>query len=87
MNPDELIENATNGNLSIDEDLLRFEKSIDFSVTAHIYLKRFFTFYNIPITLPYPKYKSRSSIKEITTEQIQKMCNIAPLKTKSWIIA
>jgi hypothetical protein len=87
MNPDELIDYANEGYVSPDEDLSRYEKTLNVPTSAHINIKNFYTFHKIPIAVSFPKYKSRNVAKEITTEQIRKLCDIAPLKTRSWILA
>ncbi len=87
MNPDELVEYANNGYVSPDEDLKRFEKSVSFPYSYHTIMKNFYDFHKIEITLPCPKYKPHSTVKEISTEQLRKMIEKAPLRTKSWLLA
>ena len=83
MNPDELVEYAENGRVSPNDYLASYEKTFNNPNTQHNMIKNFYAAHKINITLPYHPYKPRSTIKEISTEQIRAICAFAPLKLES----
>jgi hypothetical protein len=87
LDPDQLIENANAGLYSPDESLQNFLGTKNNSTVPFTVIKAFYNFHKIPINTKVSWFKRRSSISEISTDNVRKLCETADLANKSWILA
>lgn len=87
MTPDEIIEDAKGGLFHPEESLQEFLKTLGTSYSYRIAIKSFYQCNGIDLSIPVPEYQPIHTTKEITTEQLRKLCEVADPETKSWILA
>ncbi len=97
MNPDQLIADAqnemkTNGTIRKHNVLLdkfwETEKGTSTATGQFAYIKSFYRHNDIPLTVSQPPYPpSKRKERRIESSEIRRICEVAPLRHSSWLLA
>ena len=88
LNPDEIVEFSMKGMFNPNDLFSKFLESMT-TAGAVPYcsdVKSFLSFHKIALDVSYPMYK-RIEKREITIDEIRKICSVAEIEDKSWILA
>lgn len=87
MNPDEIVEFAGKGMFNPDELFPELLKSVASPVHFYASVKSFLAYHKIALHISYPKYRRNNETREITVDEIRKLCSVADIEDRSWILA